>query len=161
MSKFTTRTVTSTKKNAAGEVTESVERVEIVKNELEPFFLTYSKQIMALCGKSIFNSTVKVLWKLLEFAEYNTGKVYMNANRVKEIMDVCGIGRATYTRAIVDLVEEGIIEKDGTTFTIDENMFWKGDRETREQVKRARLKVSFSAEYSAEDGLSLPDDESF
>ena len=115
---------------------------------------------MALCGKSIFNSTVKVLWKLLEFAEYNTGKVYMNANRVKEIMDVCGIGRATYTRAIVDLVEEGIIEKDGTTFTIDENMFWKGDRETRERVKLARLKVSFSAEYSAEDGLPLQDGES-
>jgi predicted transcriptional regulator len=86
----------------------------------------------------------KVFWKLLEYAEFNTGKVYMNVNRRKEVMDICSISKTSYYRAIDELVKAGIIEKDGDTYTIDERMFWKGDRKVRDELKDARLKVSLS-----------------
>ena len=148
MSKFITRTVKTQRVDPeTGELLQYTDRTEIIKNDLEPFFLTYSRQVIALLGMSIFNATVKVLWKLLEFAEYNTGKVYMNAERVGDIEEVCKISRATYTRAIKDLKDAGIITKKGTTITINEDMFWKGDRAARDVIRQARLKVSFSPEY--------------
>lgn len=129
---------------ATGEIVESSKVLDVVKNEPEPFFLTYSREILALYGKSIFNATTKVLWKLLEIAEYNTGKVYVNAERRNDIMSICGISRASYDRAIKDLVDAEIIEREGSTYTIRHDMFWKGDREERRKLLNAKLKVSFS-----------------
>lgn len=120
-------------------------------NYIEPFFFTYSKQILALYGKNVFNVTTKVLYKLLEFADNNTGKVYMNSDRVQEIMDICQISRRSYYRAIEELKEDGIISGDKCTFTIAENMFWKGDRKTREKLMKARLKVTFDPIYDEDD----------
>lgn len=145
MSKYTTRRVSDKRYNPdTGEILEYTDRVEVIKNEMEPFFLTYSREILALYGKSIFNATTKVLWKLLEIAEYNTGKVYMTVERRNNIMNICGISRASYDRAIKELVDAEIMKKDGNTYTIRSDMFWKGDREERKKLLNARLKVSFS-----------------
>ena len=127
-----------------GEILEYSECIEVIKEETEPFFLTYSRQILALYGKSVFNITTKVFYKLLEFAEYNTGKVYMNASRVKEIMEVCGISKASYYRAVKELKDAGLISGDKDTYAIAVNMFWKGDRKAREELKNAKLKISFA-----------------
>ena len=151
MSKYTTRAIYSQRVDeATGEIKEYTERVDVIKNDYEPFFLTYSKEILALYGKSIFNSTTKVLWKLLEFAEYNTGKVYMTAERKKEIMDICGISRASYDRSIKELVDTDIIKKEGSTYIITPDMFWKGDRDERRKLINARLMVSFSPVFNGE-----------
>lgn len=134
-----------------GEIQGHINTVEVVPGNSEPFFLTYSKEIMALYGKSIFNATTKVFWKLLEFAEYNTGYVYMTSVRRNEIMDVCQISRPSYDRAVRELVEAGIITKDGNTYCIDSNMFWKGDRHTRERLKEAKMKISFTPIFNPEE----------
>lgn len=145
MSKYITRSVHSEITDpVTGEIRSYTDRVEVVKNEVEPFFLTYSREILALYGKSIFNATTKVLWKLLEIAEYNTGKVYVTTERRNNIMSACGISRASYDRAVRELVEADIMTKEGNTYTIRENMFWKGDRDERKKLLNARLKVSFS-----------------
>lgn len=152
MSKYSTRSVHShTVDPETGEIREYVDRVEVIKNEVEPFFLTYSREILALYGKSIFNATTKVLWKLLEIAEYNTGKVYMTVERRNSIMDVCGISRASYDRAVKELVDAEIMKKEGNTYTIRADMFWKGDREERRKLLTARLKVSFSPVFPEEE----------
>ena len=145
MSKYSTKTHFSQNIDmTTGEIKEYSKVVDVVKNEVEPFFLTYSREILALYGKSIFNATTKVLWKLLEIAEYNTGKVYVTTERRNNIMSVCGISRASYDRAVRELVEADIMAKEGNTYTIRENMFWKGDRDERKKLLNARLKVSFS-----------------
>ena len=134
---------------STGEITDYTNKKELVKIEVEPFFFTYSKQILALYGMSVFNATTKVLWKLLEVAEWNTGKVYMNSVRKKEIMEICGISKASFDRAIRELASVGIIKKEHTTYTIDSQMFWKGDKASRDKlIKEARLKVSFSPVFS-------------
>lgn len=145
MSKYITRSVHNELVDPnTGEIRNYTDITEVIKSETEPFFLTYSREIMALYGKSIFNATTKVLWKLLEIAEYNTGKVYVTTERRNSIMDVCGISRASYDRAIKELVDAEIIKKAGNTYTIRHDMFWKGDRDERRKLLNARLKVSFS-----------------
>lgn len=124
--------------NKTGEVTRHVNSMSVEKVDVEPFFFTYSKEILALYGKPIFNATTQVLWKLLEFAEYNTGKVYMTAERVAEIMETCHISKASYYRALSDLKKVGIIEGKRNTLTFAENMFWKGDRDARHKLMKAR-----------------------
>ena len=89
-----------------GEVNSYTKHKEVQLKETEPFFLTYSKQIMALYSTDVLNATTKVLYKLLEFSEWNTGKVYMSADRVEELMLICGISRASYHRAIKELLEK-------------------------------------------------------
>lgn len=132
-----------------GEVMNYTNKKELVKIEVEPFFFTYSKQILALYGMSVFNATTKVLWKLMEIAEWNTGKVFMNPERRKDIMGICKISRASFDRAIKELVDVGIVEKKGQTYTIDSMMFWKGDRVGREKlIKEAKLKVTFSPVFN-------------
>lgn len=132
----------------SGEILNYINKKELVKVEIEPFFFTYSKQILALYGMSVFNATTKVLWKLMEIAEWNTGKVFMNPERRKEIMQICSISRASFDRAIKELADVGIIKREGTTYTIDGMMFWKGDRAGREKIiKEAKLKVSFSTVF--------------
>ena len=149
MSKYSTRTCFSQNVDmTTGEIKEYSKVVDVVKNEVEPFFLTYSREILALYGKSIFNATTKVLWKLLEIAEYNTGKVYVTTERRNNVMSVCGISRASYDRAVRELVEADIMTKEGNTYTIHENMFWKGDRDERKKLLNARLKISFSPVFS-------------
>jgi predicted transcriptional regulator len=130
---------------SSGEVINYTNKKELIKVDVEPFFFTYSKQILALYGMSVFNATTKVLWKLMEIAEWNTGKVFMNPERRKEIMQICSISRASFDRAIKELADVGIIKRGGSTYTIDGLMFWKGDRAGREKIiKEAKLKVSFS-----------------
>lgn len=145
MSKYITKSIYSESVDReTGELKGYTSLVEVIKKDAEPFFLTYSREILALYGKSIFNATTKVLWKLLEFAEYNTGKVYMTAERRTEIMEVCNISRASYSRSIKELAEAEILTKEGNTYTIRHDMFWKGTRDERKKLIDAKLKISFT-----------------
>ena len=134
-----------------GEERAYVNSMELVKADAEPFFLTYSKQIIALYDLPLFNVTTKVFWKLLEYAEFNTGKVYMNSNRRKDVMAICKISRTSYYRAIEELIKANIIEKDDEVYTINEDMFWKGDRKAREEISKSKLKLNFSSTYPEEE----------
>lgn len=138
-----------------GEIYEYSEQKSVIKTDVEPFFLTYSKQILALFDTEVLNATTKVLYKLLEFAEFNTGKVYMTPERVDELLNICGISRASYHRATNELIKRGVISKNKGTYTIAENMFWKGDRKVRDDIINSRLMVSFSPVFSeSEDNLT-------
>lgn len=147
MGRHITKTSTATQIDKDGVVRKFTESIESIKVDTEPFFLTYSKQIMALYDMPVFNATTKVFWKLLEFAEWNTGKVFMNVNRRNEIMEVCNIGKTSYYRALDDLVNTGLITKDEDVYTIDERIFWKGDRKTRTEMINAKLKVTFNSVF--------------
>ena len=95
---------------------------------MEHFFLTFVKRVY---GNPVFNSTTRVLWKMMEFAEYNTGIVYMTTQRKRELMEDCKVSTASYNRAISDLVECGVLYRDKGAYTVNCRMFWKGDAKTR------------------------------
>lgn len=127
-----------------GEVVEQYNSKEVVLKQTEPFFLTYSRQILALYRTDILNATTKVLYKMLEFSEWNTGKVYMTTDRIEEVMQTCDISRASYQRAVRELMKFGIISKGKGSYTIAEDMFWKGEIKMRDKVRNAKMKVGFT-----------------
>ena len=129
---------------STGEVSSYSKHKSVQLKETEPFFLTYSKQILALYSTDVLNATTKVLYKMMEFAEWNTGKVYMSADRVDEILQTCYISRATYFRSIKELLGKGIITKGKGSFTIAENMFWKGELKMRDKVMKAKMQITFT-----------------
>lgn len=130
-----------------GVLRKHTQSMEVVRVDTEPFFLTYSKQIMALYDMPVFNATTKVFWKLLEFAEWNTGEVIMNINRRNEIMKVCSISKTSYYRALDELITAKLITKNKDVYTIDERMFWKGDRKTRDNLIKARFSMTIQPIY--------------
>ena len=129
---------------STGEVSSYSKHKSVQLKETEPFFLTYSKQILALYSTDVLNATTKVLYKMMEFAEWNTGKVYMSADRVDEILQTCHISRATYFRSVKELLDKGIITKGKGSFTIAENMFWKGELKMRDKVIKAKMQITFT-----------------
>lgn len=136
-----------TEVDSDGVMRKHTQSMEVIKVDTEPFFLTYSKQIMALYDMPVFNATTKVFWKLLEFAEWNTGEVIMNINRRNEIMKVCGISKTSYYRALDELITANLITKNKDVYTIDERMFWKGDRKTRDNLIKARFSMTIQPIY--------------
>lgn len=135
-----------------GEVVEQYNSKEVVLKQAEPFFLTYSKQILALYSTDVLNATTKVLYKMLDFSEWNTGKVYMSADRIEEIMQTCNISRASYQRAVKELVKIGILTKGKGSYTITEDMFWKGEIKMRDKIRNAKLKIGFTPVLENPDG---------
>ena len=93
--------------------------------EARPFFMTFSNEISPLYETSLFNATTKVLWKLLEMAERGTGKVLINHSRRKEIINTCHISEASYQRALINLIDAGIICKKDDIYIIKGDMFKK------------------------------------
>lgn len=127
-----------------GEVTEFSEHKSVQLKRTEPFFQVYSQQILALYSTDVMNATTKVLYKMLEYAEWNTGKVFMTTDRVEEIMSSCNISRASYHRGVKELISKGIITKGKGSYTIAENMYWKGDMKMRENIIKSKMKITFT-----------------
>lgn len=117
-----------------GEITEFSEHKSIQLKRTEPFFQVYSQQILALYSTDVMNATTKVLYKMLEYAEY----------RVEEIMSSCNISRASYHRGVKELISKGIITKGKGSYTIAENMYWKGDMKMRENIIKAKMEITFT-----------------
>lgn len=134
-----------------GEVIEQYNSKTIQLKTPEPFFLTYSKQILALYSTDVLNATTKVLYKMLEFAEWNTGKVYMTTDRVEEIMQICSISRASYHRAVKELISKGVIIKGKGSYTITQEMFWKGEAKIRDKIINSRAKLQITPMFEDSD----------
>lgn len=122
-----------------------------VKKDNEPFFLTYSR-----CMSMLYNLTsltaVKILWKFLERAEYNTGIVYITSQVKKDIINALDISESIYNKSISMLKTSNIITGNRGQFVINPEIHWKGDYKTREKImKEGGLKITVMAD--------LPNDE--
>lgn len=145
MSKFLVEEYKGYRKDPdTGKVMEFSQHKSVQIKKTEPFFQVYSQHILALYSTDVMNATTKVLYKMLEYAEWNTGKVFMTADRVEEIMSSCGMSRASYHRGVKELITKGIITKGKGSYTINENMYWKGDMKMREDIIKAKMRVTFT-----------------
>lgn len=132
----------------------------VYKSEEAPFynvFIDYVRWMYSI--NSIV--TLKVLLRMLELAEFNTGKVQMTAGARKDIVEAIGIKQPALSRSLKELVESGAVMKlydtDRATgeqkerrgeYSINPQMFWKG-----ELSKRKELIVEFRAVYEGEEAV--------
>ena len=131
-----------------GVVHEHVSRKSLQRIKSEPFFMVYIDQVRFYYESPLFNAATKVLFKLMEYAEFNEGKAYINSIRVDEILTRCRISKSTYHSAIKALMDEDIIRKDSTTFTINEQIFWKGEKRVRREMIKYKQQMG-SLDYDS------------
>lgn len=129
---------------ATGEVVRSKKTKSSKRVSSEPFFCTYINALPLLCGNSTFGAKMRVLFKLLEYEEYNTGMVYMTPSRVNEVMGDCNITQRTYYRIISSLKADNIIEGDKGVLRINVKMFWKGDRNKRNELMHSGIHTEYT-----------------
>ena len=124
------------------------------KIDQDKFYMTFIDYVKWIYGLTTI-TTLKVLYKLLEIAEYNTGEVSLSPGKRQEIMESIGIKKSAFTQALNQLVESGALE---VKYKVDKNtgelipvrgeyrispeMFWKG-----ELKKRTELKVTIETKY--------------
>lgn len=144
MGKFIRETVHTEVDPETGEVTRYVQaKTFAVNSGKDPFYLTYVKFMGVLYGISSA-STIKILWKFLEYAQYNTGIVYVTVQLKRQIISELGISQSIYMKGVKTLVSLGIISGSRGTYTINPEIFWKGDYRSREMLKEAGCSVTFS-----------------
>lgn len=130
-------------------IDETTSKTFSVKKEVEPFFLTYSR-----CMSILYNLTsltaIKILWKFLERAEYNTGIVYITSQVKKDIIDDLNISTSIYNKAIAILKEAEIISGNKGQYIINPNIHWKGDYKTREKLIKSGCKLTITSDIPDE-----------
>ena len=82
-------------------ISETAEKTYVIKKETEPFFLTYSKQ-MSLLYNITSLAAIKILWKFLELAQYNTGIVLLTPLFRKKIISELDISEVNSLLRIKD-----------------------------------------------------------
>lgn len=110
-------------------------------------------------------TTLQVLCKLLEYAEYESGEISLSTGKRQEIMDQLHITKSTLTQSIKQLLSSGALKartkplkdakgvpivKDGEIqktpirgeYMVNPNMFWKGSLK-----KRKDFKIIFESDY--------------
>lgn len=125
------------------------------KIDQDKFYMTFIDYVKWIYGLTTI-TTLKVLYKLLEIAEYNTGEVSLSPGKRQEIMESIGIKKSAFTQALNQLVESGALEVKYKTdkdtgelipvrgeYRISPEMFWKG-----ELKKRTELKVTIETKYA-------------
>lgn len=122
-------------------IQETTSKVFTVKKEVEPFFLTYSRFMSILYNLNSL-AAVKILWKFLEIAKYNTGEVFITPQIKKNIIESLKISLSIYNKSIVTLKEAEIISGERGLYLINPKIHWKGDFKTRENLIKSGIKVT-------------------
>lgn len=142
MGKFKTFEQTVTRVDENGEIIEeSVSKSWTINKKSEPFFLTYINSISWIYGlKSV--TTIKILYKLLEKANYNTNKVDISTKFRKNICDSLEISQVSFTKSLKTLIDLNILKELDDAYEIAPEFFWKGDYKTREALMKSSVKIT-------------------
>lgn len=134
-------------------IEETTSKVFTIKKEVEPFFLTYSRFMSILYDLNSL-STVKILWKFLEIAKYNTGEVFVTPQIKKKIIEDLKISLSIYNKALVILKDAEIISGERGLYVINPKIHWKGDFKTREKLIKSGIKVTIqpNEEFEVKEG---------
>lgn len=125
-------------------VTETTKRFSI-PTSVDNFYMVFIGAMQGIFA--IENLTdVKVLAKMCERAEYNTGKVYMTSNIRKEIMDQLQITPQTMSNSCARLKKLGLITGERGTYDLNAKVFWKGDTNTRAALLKEKNKLVLTAQ---------------
>ena len=112
--------------------------------ESESFYMVFIDYMAPLF--SLKNGTSKaVLSKLCEMAEFNTGKVNLSISARDKICKQLDIKKSTLSMCLKELVEKKLIAGSKGTYTINAQIFWKGDLRSRSAyINSKEFTISFT-----------------
>jgi hypothetical protein len=129
-----------------GEVitTEVTKLVKINIGKQEEFYMTYCHYLSSIYQLT-YADDIKLMVKLCEWGQYDTGKVQLTSARRNEIVTDLGMHNANISKSLKRLKEKKLIDGEKGEFQINPAIFWKGDRAIRKEVlKKEGLNVIFN-----------------
>lgn len=96
----------------------------------EEFYMTFIKSLSSILNLNSFTE-VKVLVRLCEIAEFNTGKVSLTAGKRTEFIESLSINKAYLSSSIKSLINKGLLKGDKGEYQINPLVFWKGSLKER------------------------------
>jgi hypothetical protein len=109
------------------------EKTYVVKTTTDKFFMSF---ISSISGFYELQSVIdtKLLVKICEYAEYNTGKAFLSTERRVDICKEFNCSNQSITNSIARLKQKNFITGSRYEFIINPEIFWTG-----ELKERARL----------------------
>ena len=129
---------------------ETVKRQKITI-ESESFYMVFIDYMAPLF--SLKNGTSKaVLSKLCEMAEFNTGKVNLSTGAREKICKSLEISNNVLSKSLKELSEKKLIAGSKGTYTINAQIFWKGDLRSRSAyINSKEFTISFTVPLEQQD----------
>lgn len=142
--KFLQNEETSVNKET-GELVTLVKRYA-VKVTSEDFYMTF---FTSLAGFFALKSAVdiKVMVKMCEYAQFNTGQVDLSPAARLEFCEHLKISNQQLTNALRALKSKNLLSGDKGRFLINPSVFWKGSTEVRAKLledKSFQISVNFA-----------------
>lgn len=96
----------------------------------ESYYYTFVSYLDLICKLNSFTE-VKVLVRLCEIAEFNSGKVSLTAGKRTEFIESLSINKAYLSSSIKSLINKGLLKGDKGEYQINPLVFWKGSLKER------------------------------
>ena len=139
------------------------------KSNEDSFYMVFIKFVKWMYGiKSV--SALKLLPRLLEMAQFNTGEISLSTGMRAQLMTELNLSKSVFTRALNELLENGALfpkvlvtkNEDGSEtkteikgeYIVNPEMFWKGDLKKRRQltiIMKSELEDEEQEEYNFEE----------
>ena len=114
------------------------------KIEKDKFYITYIDFIAPFFKLKSAKAKDLLIW-MCNHAEFNTGRVLLNANIRSEISKELEISAGSITNNLKALKDLNLISGEKGTFTINPQIFWKGDEKARKAfMNEQEIKIKFS-----------------
>lgn len=124
--------------------TETTKVFKINMGKQEPFFMTFCSYLSSFYELK-YADDIKMIIKLNEWAQFDTGEVQLSPKRRLEITGELKIRNDAISKSIKRLKSKGLIDGDKGAYTINPIIFWKGDKaKRRELLVSEGLKVQFN-----------------
>lgn len=79
---------------------------------------------------------LRLLIKLAELAEFNTGRVLLPSSVREKLCEELKLHTTNLSKSLKRLKEKDLIQGERGEFVINPNVFWKGDKNIREQAMK-------------------------
>ncbi len=122
---------------STGEVVllESKKLHKIQTKSEDRFFQVYYETLASFYDLR-YTDDLKLLIKLAQLAEWNTGKVLLPSSIREEICTSLAIHTTNLSKSLKRLKEKDLIQGERGVFVINPSVFWKGDKDVREKQLR-------------------------
>lgn len=142
--KLTQRTEVSYVDTQTGEIVATETSKTYTKRiKSDKFYMTFIDYVAPLYNLKS-DSAKSILTYMCEIAEYNTGKVALTTGVRQELCYTLGISSNTLTNNLKKLKDLNLIDGEKGDFTINPQIFWKGDTTTRDQIlSKEEIKITF------------------
>ena len=105
----------------------------------DEFTMTYNNYILKAMSNIKSEKTFILFFHIMDLANYNTGEIVISSPIRKKICKEMEIKNSNFTKYINELKQHKVIAGSRGLYLINPEIFWKGDRNVRNQAVKNKL----------------------